>query len=153
MGEGLNEIIFRINPTILKYVPHRHRATYLDSHDLRSSTPTPYVPQRLAARTCLEVPFDTFRGSIHYVWRFHSLRLETPNATTTQPLRSVAVVKSKPNTSYRAHSLLLFRCQVPVSHSHSRQVARQLELRSRCYCQESCDGTHTCLFSFFSPHK
>lgn len=146
MGECLNEIIFKSNPTILKYVPHRHRATYLDSHDLRSSTPTTYVPQRLAARTCLKAPFTTFEGSIRYVWRLHSPRLEAPNATTTQPLRSVAVVKSKPNTSYRAHSLLLFRCQVPVSHSHSRQVARQLEQRSRCYCQESCNDTHTCLY-------
>ena len=146
MGEGLNETITKINPTILKYVPHRHRATYLTGIELRTSTPTPYVPQRLAARTCLEVPFTTFGGSIHYIWRLHSLRLEAPNATTTQPLRSVAVVKSKPNTSYRAHSLLLFRCQVPVSNSHSRQVARQFELRSRCYCQESCNDTHTCLY-------
>ena len=81
MGEGLKEIIFRINPTILKYVPHRHRATYLDTHDLRSSTPTPYVPQRLAARTCLEVPFTTFGGSIRHVWRLHSLRLEAPFTT------------------------------------------------------------------------
>ena len=80
MGECLNEIIFRINPTILKYVPHRHRATYLNTHDLRTSTPTPYVVQRLAARTCLEAPFITFGGSIHDVWRLHSLRLETPNA-------------------------------------------------------------------------
>ena len=81
MGEGLNEIILRINPTILKYVPHRHRATYLDTHDLRSSTPTPYVAQRLAARACLEVPFTTFGGSIHYIWRLHSLRLEAPFTT------------------------------------------------------------------------
>ena len=80
MGEGLNKINFKSNPTILKYVPHRHRATYLDSHDLRSSTPTPYVPQRFATRACLEVPFITFGGSIRYVWRLHSLHLETPNA-------------------------------------------------------------------------
>ena len=80
MGEGLKEIIFRINPTILKYVPHRHRAAYLNTHDLRSSTPTPYVAQRFATRACLEVPFDTFGGSIYYVWRLHSSRLEAPNA-------------------------------------------------------------------------
>ena len=72
MGEGLNEKIFRINPTILRYVPHRHRATYLNTHDLRSSTPTPYVPQQLAAKTCLEAQFITFGGSIHYVWRFQT---------------------------------------------------------------------------------
>ena len=81
MGEGLNKIIFKNNPTILKYVPHRHRATYLDSHDLRSSTPTPYVPQRLAARACLEAQLTTFGGSIHYVWRLNSLRLEAPFTT------------------------------------------------------------------------
>ena len=81
MGEGLNEIIFRTNPTILKYIPHRHRATYLNTHDLRSSTPTTYVAQRLAARACLEVPFTTFGGSIHYIWRLHSLRLEAPFTT------------------------------------------------------------------------
>ena len=80
MGEGLNKIKFKNNPTILKYVPHRHRATYLGIHELRSSTPTTYVPQRLAARACLEVPFTTFGGSIHYVWRLHSSRLEAPNA-------------------------------------------------------------------------
>ena len=83
MGEGSNKINFKNNPTILKYVPHRHRATYLDSHDLRSSTPTPYVPQRLAARTSLEARFITFGGFIHYVWRLNSLRLEVPNATVT----------------------------------------------------------------------
>ena len=83
MGEGLNKINFKINPTILKYVPHRHRATYLNTHDLRSSTLTPYVPHRLAARTCLEAQFITFGGSIHYVWRLHLLRLEAPNATVT----------------------------------------------------------------------
>ena len=72
MGEGLNKTIYRYNQTILKYVPHRHRATYLNTHDLRSSTLTPYVPQRLAARTCLEASFITFGGSIHYVWRFQT---------------------------------------------------------------------------------
>ena len=87
MGEGLNKINFKINPTILKYVPHRHRATYLDSHDLRSSTPTPYVPQhqrptylndspqglvwRLNSLR-LEAPFITFGGSIYYVWRLQT---------------------------------------------------------------------------------
>ena len=73
MGEGLNKINFKSNPTILKYVPHRHRATYLDSHDLRSSTPTTYVPQRLAARACLEAQFITFGGSIRHVWRLQTL--------------------------------------------------------------------------------
>ena len=87
MGECLNEIIFRINPTILKYVPHRHRATYLNTHDLRTSTPTTYVaqhqrptylndsPQGLVWRfhsIRLEAPFITFGGSIHYVWRFQT---------------------------------------------------------------------------------
>ena len=72
MGEGLNKINFTNNPTILKYVPHKLRATYLDTHDLRTSTPTPYVPQRLAARTSLEARFITFGGSIHYVWRFQT---------------------------------------------------------------------------------
>ena len=68
MGEGLNEMIFRINPTILKYVPHRHRATYLNTNALRTST---------TRRKGL------FGGSIHYVWRLHLLRLEAPNATVT----------------------------------------------------------------------
>jgi hypothetical protein len=81
MGEGLSKTITKINPTILKYVPHKLRATYLDTHDLRTSTPTPYVAQRLAARACLEVPFITFGGSIHYVWRLHSLHLEAPFIT------------------------------------------------------------------------
>ena len=81
MGEGSNKINFKNNPTILKYVPHRHRATYLNTHDLRSSTPTPYVPQRLAARTSLEARFITFGGSIHDVWRLHSLCLEAPFIT------------------------------------------------------------------------
>ena len=87
MGECLNEIIFRINPTILKYIPHRHRATYLNTHDLRTSTPTTYVaqhqrptylndsPQGLVRRfhsIRLEAPFITFGSSIHYVWRLQT---------------------------------------------------------------------------------
>ena len=63
------------------YVPRHPRPTYLNTHDLRTSTPTPYVAQRLAARACLEAPFTTFGGSIHYVWRLHSLRLEAPFTT------------------------------------------------------------------------
>ena len=80
MGEGLNKTICRYIQTIIEvrtsqassYVPRHPRPTYLNTHDLRTSTPTPYVAQRLAARACLEVPFTTFGGSIHYVWRLQT---------------------------------------------------------------------------------
>ena len=76
MGEGLNKINFKNNPTIIElhtsqvssYVPRHPRPTYLNTNALRSST---------TRRKGL------FGGSIHYVWRLNSLRLEVPNATVT----------------------------------------------------------------------
>ena len=109
MGECLNVIIFRINPTILKYIPHRHRATYLNPHDLRSSTPTPYVPQRLAARTCLEVPFTTFGGSIRHVWRLHSLHLEAPFITFGGSIYYVWRLQTRLSQSLRPCLMLFLR--------------------------------------------
>ena len=74
MGEGLNEIIFRINPTILKYVPHRHRATYLTGIELRTSQASSYVPQHQRPTYLNDSPQGL-------VWRLHSLRLEAPFTT------------------------------------------------------------------------
>ena len=74
MGEGLNKINFKNDPTIIElhtsqvssYVPRHPRPTYLNTNALRSST---------TRRK------DLFGGSIRYVWRLHSLRLEAQFTT------------------------------------------------------------------------
>ena len=98
------------NPTILRYVPRPPRPTYLAGIELRTSTPTTYVAQRLAARTCLEAPFITFRGSIHIIFLTYALFLhrflvslhhQTTKVYGKEPFKQVRVVDRKKSKWFR----------------------------------------------------
>ena len=102
MGEGLNKTICRYNQTIIEvrtsqassYVPRPPRPTYLNTNALRTST---------TRRK------DLFGGSIHYVWRLHSLHLEAPFITFGGSIHYVWRLQTRLSQSLRPCLMLFLR--------------------------------------------